>query len=90
MKTHKFKNFFSKVWISITVFFAFVLTIGYPVYAYFRANIERQVEPTLEIELLFGHLREDLVTGEWGTDTNPYLIMSTEHLSNLSVLQNGT
>ena len=90
MKTHKFKNFFSKVWISITVFFAFVLTIGYPVYAYFRANIERQVEPTLEIELLFGHLREDLVTGEWGTDTNPYLIMNTEHLSNLSVLQNGT
>ena len=89
MKSHKFKTKMSKLWILITVFCSFVLTIAYPTYAFFRANTERQVEPTLEIEVLFGRLREDLVSGEWGTEYNPYLIMTTEHLSNLSVLQNG-
>ena len=83
MKSHKFKTKMSKLWILITVFCSFVLTIAYPTYAFFRANTERQVEPTLEIEVLFGRLREDLVSGEWGTEYNPYLIMTTEHLSNM-------
>ncbi len=89
MRAYRVKKAFSKPTILSAVFFAFILTIAYPVYAYFRDSIERKVDPALEIELLFGHLREDLVSGDWGTENNPYLIMTTEHLSNLSVLQNG-
>lgn len=89
MKSPKLKKPLQNTFILLAIFLSFVLTIGFPTYAYFRAKTEADINPTLEIELLFGHLNEDLAVGEWGTDTNPYLITSTEHLSNLSVLQNG-
>ena len=72
-----------------SLFFSFMLMLSYPVYAYFRQALKDNVRPTLDIRLLFGMLDESLGSGEWGSDTNPYLIENEEHLLNLYVLQNS-
>lgn len=75
--------------ILLSLFFSFMLMLSYPVYAYFRQALKDNVRPTLDIRLLFGMLDESLGSGEWGSDTNPYLIENEEHLLNLYVLQNS-
>jgi hypothetical protein len=89
MKTKPFKKKNPSLIAVISIFFSFMLTLSYPVYAFFRDTIEENVRPTIDIRLLFGMLDESIASGDWGSDTNPYLIMNTEHLLNLYVLQNS-
>lgn len=89
MKTNQSITKKSSLMLLISIFFSFMLTISYPVYAYFRDAMKENVRPTIDIRLLFGMLDESLSSGDWGTDTNPYLITNTEHLLNLYVLQNS-
>ena len=89
MKTNQTKTKKTTLIAMISIFFSFMLTLSYPVYAFFRDTIEENVRPTIDIRLLFGMLDESIASGDWGSDTNPYLIMNEEHLLNLYVLQNS-
>lgn len=76
--------------IALTLFLTFAFRVTEAVTAYFNRLITSKVTPQLKVDILFGRLDESIATGEWGTDTNPYLIETTEHLINLYVLQNGS
>ncbi len=76
----------------LTIMLAFLsVTLNYTIFAfaYFNQYITKNVDTSLDVNNLFGHLDESLnPTGAWGTDTNPYLINEIEHLRNIYVLQN--
>lgn len=89
MKSNRFSFKRNKYLLLVTLFFSFMLTFSYPIYAYFKAANLEKVKPTMDIRLLFGRLDENLASGPWGTEQNPYLISTVEHLQNLYVLQNS-
>lgn len=89
MKSNAFTFKRKNVLLLLTLFFSFMLTFSYPIYAYFKASKLENIKPTMDISLLFGRLDENLASGPWGSDQNPYLISNTDHLQNLYVLQNS-
>lgn len=86
----KRKRFSFKLFAAVLLFFSFTLSLSYTVYAYFNVVLNNRVRPALDVDILFGRLDATIAEGEWGSDTNPYLIESQEHLINLYVLQNSS
>lgn len=74
------------------IFVGFLFTImccATAVWAYFSIDVTGTSPTTLNVNTLFGVLNESPAGASWGTENNPYLIHTQQHLNNLYKIQNN-
>lgn len=83
---------YSKKLIALTItnlILFIVMNFSVITFAYLSSQYRQTYPNSMDIRLLFGHLDPSAnPSGEWGSDTNPFLISENRHLQNLYVLQN--
>lgn len=81
----------AKLTFASLVLLSFILLVNASVLtlAYFSKKADIATELKMDVNLVFGRLDDSLnPTGDWGSETNPYLISENRHLHNLYTLQN--